>query len=67
VFSTVLDAVNIGLRVALVEDAVCSSSDAGHASSRSRARRTNEIGVKVIAAVRSCARFIARRWQLGNT
>jgi nicotinamidase-related amidase len=30
VLSTVLDAVNIGLRVVLVEDAVCSSSDAGH-------------------------------------
>jgi nicotinamidase-related amidase len=30
VLSTVLDAVNIGLRVVLVEDALCSSSDAGH-------------------------------------
>ena len=30
VLSTVLDAVNIGLRVVLVEDAVCSSSDPGH-------------------------------------
>jgi len=30
VLSTVLDAVNIGLRVVLVVDAVCSSSDAGH-------------------------------------
>jgi nicotinamidase-related amidase len=30
VLATVLDAVNIGLRVVLVEDAVCSSSDAGH-------------------------------------
>lgn len=30
VLSTVLDAVNLGLRVVLVEDAVCSSSDAGH-------------------------------------
>jgi nicotinamidase-related amidase len=30
VLSTVLDAVNRGLRVILVEDAVCSSSDAGH-------------------------------------
>jgi nicotinamidase-related amidase len=30
VLSTVLDAVNIGFRVVLVEDALCSSSDAGH-------------------------------------
>ena len=30
VLSTVLDAVNIGFRVVLVEDAICSSSDAGH-------------------------------------
>jgi nicotinamidase-related amidase len=30
VLSTVLDAVNIGFRVILVEDALCSSSDAGH-------------------------------------
>ena len=28
--STVLDAVNIGFRAVLVEDALCSSSDAGH-------------------------------------
>lgn len=30
VLSTVMDAVNIGFRVVLVEDALCSSSDAGH-------------------------------------
>jgi nicotinamidase-related amidase len=30
VLSTVLDAVNIGFRVVIVEDALCSSSDAGH-------------------------------------
>lgn len=30
VLSTVLDAVNLGFRVVLLEDAVCSSSDAGH-------------------------------------
>jgi len=30
VLSTVLDAVNIGFRVIIVEDALCSSSDAGH-------------------------------------
>jgi len=30
VLSTVLDAVNIGLRVVLVDDALCSSSDQGH-------------------------------------
>lgn len=30
VLSTVLDAVNIGFRVVLVEDALCSSSDQGH-------------------------------------
>jgi nicotinamidase-related amidase len=30
VLSTVLDAINIGFRVVLVEDALCSSSDAGH-------------------------------------
>jgi nicotinamidase-related amidase len=30
VLSTVLDAVNIGFRVVLVEDALCSSSDVGH-------------------------------------
>jgi nicotinamidase-related amidase len=30
VLSTVLDAVNIGFRVILVEDALCSSSDQGH-------------------------------------
>jgi nicotinamidase-related amidase len=30
VLSTVLDAVNIGFRVVLVEDALCSSSDTGH-------------------------------------
>jgi nicotinamidase-related amidase len=30
VLSTVLDAVNLGFRVVLVEDALCSSSDAGH-------------------------------------
>jgi nicotinamidase-related amidase len=30
ILSTVFDAVNIGFRVVLVEDAVCSSSDAGH-------------------------------------
>jgi nicotinamidase-related amidase len=30
VLSTVLDAVNIGLGVVIVEDALCSSSDAGH-------------------------------------
>lgn len=30
VLSTVLDAVNLGFRVILVEDALCSSSDAGH-------------------------------------
>jgi nicotinamidase-related amidase len=30
VLSTVLDAVNIGFRAVLVEDALCSSSDAGH-------------------------------------
>jgi nicotinamidase-related amidase len=30
VLSTVLDAVNIGLRVILIEDAMCSSSDEGH-------------------------------------
>jgi nicotinamidase-related amidase len=30
VLSTVLDAVNIGFRVLIVEDALCSSSDAGH-------------------------------------
>ena len=30
VLSTVLDAVNIGFHVLLVEDALCSSSDAGH-------------------------------------
>ena len=28
--STVLDAVNIGFRVVIVEDALCSSSDAAH-------------------------------------
>ena len=28
--STVLDAVNLGFRVVIVEDALCSSSDAGH-------------------------------------
>ena len=30
VLSTVLDAVNFGFRVVLVEDALCSSSDVGH-------------------------------------
>ena len=30
VLSTVLDAVNIGFRVVIVEDALCSSSDVGH-------------------------------------
>lgn len=30
VLSTVLDAVNLGFRVIIVEDALCSSSDAGH-------------------------------------
>ena len=30
VLSTVLDAVDIGFRVVIVEDALCSSSDAGH-------------------------------------
>jgi len=30
VLSTALDAVNIGFRVVIVEDALCSSSDAGH-------------------------------------
>lgn len=30
VLSSVLDAVNIGFRVVIVEDALCSSSDAGH-------------------------------------
>ena len=30
VLSTVLDAVNLGFRVAIVKDALCSSSDAGH-------------------------------------
>jgi nicotinamidase-related amidase len=30
VLSTVLDAVDIGFRVVLIEDALCSSSDAGH-------------------------------------
>jgi nicotinamidase-related amidase len=30
VLSTVLDAVNIGFRVVIVEDGLCSSSDAGH-------------------------------------
>jgi len=30
VLSTVLDAVNIGFRVVIIEDALCSSSDAGH-------------------------------------
>jgi nicotinamidase-related amidase len=30
VLSTVLDAVNVGFRVVLVEDALCSSSDEGH-------------------------------------
>jgi nicotinamidase-related amidase len=30
VLSTVLDAVNIGFRVVIVQDALCSSSDAGH-------------------------------------
>jgi nicotinamidase-related amidase len=30
VLSTVLDAVNIGFRVVIVEDALCSSSDQGH-------------------------------------
>lgn len=30
VLSTVLDAVNIGFRVLILEDALCSSSDAGH-------------------------------------
>ena len=30
VLSTVMDAVNIGFRVIIVEDALCSSSDAGH-------------------------------------
>ena len=30
VLSTVLDAVNIGFRVVIAEDALCSSSDAGH-------------------------------------
>jgi nicotinamidase-related amidase len=30
VLSTVLDAVNIGFRVVIVEDALCSSSDEGH-------------------------------------
>jgi nicotinamidase-related amidase len=30
VLSTVLDAVNIGFGVVIVEDALCSSSDAGH-------------------------------------
>jgi nicotinamidase-related amidase len=30
VLSTVLDAVDLGLRVVIVEDALCSSSDAGH-------------------------------------
>ena len=28
--ATVLDAVDLGFRVVLVEDALCSSSDAGH-------------------------------------
>ena len=30
VLSTVLDAVNLGFRVIIIEDALCSSSDAGH-------------------------------------
>jgi nicotinamidase-related amidase len=30
VLSTVLDAVDLGLRVVIVEDALCSSFDAGH-------------------------------------
>jgi nicotinamidase-related amidase len=30
VLSTVLDAVDLGLRVVIVEDALCSSSDTGH-------------------------------------
>ena len=30
VLSTVLDAVNVGFRVVIVEDALCSSSDQGH-------------------------------------
>jgi nicotinamidase-related amidase len=30
VLSTVMDAVNLGFRVVIVEDALCSSSDAGH-------------------------------------
>jgi len=30
VLATVLDAVDLGYRVVLVEDALCSSSDAGH-------------------------------------
>ena len=30
VLSTMLDAVNIGFRVVIVEDALCSSSDQGH-------------------------------------
>ena len=30
VLATVLDAVDLGFRVVLVEDALCSSSDAGH-------------------------------------
>ena len=40
VLSTVLDAVNIGFRVFIVEDALCSSSDAGHDALMRSARTT---------------------------
>ena len=40
VLSTVLDAVNIGFRVVMVEDALCSSSDAGHDALMRSARTT---------------------------
>jgi nicotinamidase-related amidase len=45
VLSTVVDAVNIGFRVVIAEDALCSSSDAGHDANVSLAfQRTNQSG-----------------------
>jgi nicotinamidase-related amidase len=52
VLSTVLDAVNIGFRVVIVEDALCSSSNAGHDALMTmyRLRFSEQIGL--IAAAR---------------
>jgi nicotinamidase-related amidase len=51
VLATVLDAVDLGFRVVVVEDALCSSSDAGHEALMTLYRSRFSVQIELIKAV----------------